>query len=92
MANEIVETPMMKQGNCHSILYIADGKIMQVGPFNDKTKMKRWFQRHAKDEFDIENQRAYAMSPDHCLTEIFDAGDLGKDGPCRTRPALGLTE
>jgi hypothetical protein len=62
----------------HSILYVADGQIHRLGPFDSEDKAFAAAVR-ASDakEFDIEDQWVIYLGPQHQITEL-NADDLAE--------------
>ena len=63
-----------------SVLYEADGNIHRIGPFDtqaDATQAAKDAQ--AEGEFDIWNQQAYLLGPDHRLIVFSEVDVVGGD-------------
>lgn len=61
----------------YSILYESQGMIFKIGPFDtEEEAMEGARSAAANEEFDIDDQNVYLMTPEHALLDI-SAEDLG---------------
>jgi hypothetical protein len=62
-----------------TILYIADGAMQAIGPFDsDDLAMTGARKAQADGEFDINDQHVYLFPPDHRFVELTAADLFGK--------------
>jgi hypothetical protein len=63
----------------YSILYVAHDEAFKIGPFDSEKAAWKWLNdgRKRREEFDIADQHAYILTPDHRMIEVCSA-DLEK--------------
>jgi hypothetical protein len=64
-----------------SVFYEAEGSIYRIGPFDTQADAEQGAKHaQAEGEFDIWNQQAYLVGPDHRLIVLSEEDVVGGDG------------